>query len=101
MTNKSPAELSTNRYSPLTFVATLLNILVLNSALWVLFIWTFWGYELLLPLLLADFVMSAGFNVLSGPFGRVGRGMLLAWISVPTSLFIFGTGLAAANALGI
>jgi hypothetical protein len=77
------------------------NILVLNSALWTLFIYSFWGYEVLLPLLLADLAMSAGLNVLSGPLGRVGRGMLIGWISVPVSLLIFGIGLAVASAMGI
>jgi hypothetical protein len=101
MANEPSAEVSTNRYGPLSFVSGLLNILVLNSVLWFLFIFSFWGYEVLLPLLLVDLVMSAGLNVLSGPFGRIGRGMLIGWISAPVSLLIFGTGFALASVAGI
>lgn len=101
MTNESSVVPSQNRYGALSFAAALVNILVLNSVLWVLFIWTFWGYQFLLPLLLVDLAISAVLNLSSGPFGSVGRGMLLGWISVPVSLLIFGAGLAVASAIGI
>jgi len=95
------SEMSKSRYGALSFAAALVNILLLNCILWMLFIWSFWGYEFLLPSLLIDLVMSAALNVFAGPLGRVGRGMLIGWISVPVSLFVFGTGLAIANALGL
>lgn len=101
MTNESSAKLSKNRYGPMSFVAALVNILILNSVLWVLFIWTFWGYEFFLPLLVVDLAASAALNVSASPLGRIGRGMLIGWISVPVSLVIFGAGFAIANVIGL
>jgi hypothetical protein len=99
VSNQPAAEISTNRYGPLSFVIALMNILLLNSALWTLFIYSYWGYEFLFPLLVVDLVLSVLLNFFSGRLGRAGRGMLIGWISVPVSLFIFGTGLAIANAI--
>lgn len=100
MSNESSFQLSKNRYGPLGFLAALVNILLLNSLLWTLFLYSFWGYEYVLPVLLADLVVSAALNFFAGPLGHIGRGMLIGWISVPVSLLILGIAIPVAHAIG-
>ena len=85
---------------PISFVASLMNILMLVLSMWLFYIATFRGYEFFLPFFGVNLVVSVALSLLSGALGQFGRGLLIGWLSVPTSLVLFISGFAVANAIG-
>ena len=85
---------------PAAFGAVLANVFVLQWSMWDLYIGTFRRAEFYLPFFLVNLVVSVALTVSPGTFGQLGRGMLIAWLSVPASLIIFISGFAIANAIG-
>jgi hypothetical protein len=88
------------RVGPVSFVASLINVLMLVLSMWLFYISTFRGYEFFLPFFAVNLVLSVALSLLGGTLGRFGRGLLIGWLSVPTSLVLFIGGFAIANAFG-
>ncbi len=87
-------------FGPVVFGAVMTNIAILQWAMWDLYIGTFRRYAFYLPFFLIDLVLSIVLIVLPNTFGQIGRGMLIAWLSVPASVVLFVSGFAIANAIG-
>ena len=87
-------------YGPATFVAALVNILIVEVALWLTVPWialaVFVG-----PLLVVDVVVAAILTSRSGTLAQVGRGMLIGLIAAPATLVVFLPGFFLAQALGL
>lgn len=85
---------------PISFVAALTNILMLNLSMWLFYIATFRGYAFFLPFFGVNLLVSVALSLLRGSLGQAGRGLLIGWLSVPMSLVLFISGFALANAIG-
>lgn len=73
---------------PVTFLAALANILLVNMAFWVVLPWYLLTLYLL-PLLLVDLLVAAVLRSRPGTFGQIGRGMLVGLLTVPAGLAVF------------
>ena len=87
-------------FGPVMFWAVMINIAILQWAMWDLYIGTFRWYTFYLLFFLIDLVLSVFLSVLPHTYGQIGRGMLIAWLWVPVSLVLFVSGFAIADAIG-
>jgi len=87
-------------YGPVTFVAALGNILLVEFCVWVFLPW-FVLAVYVVPLLLIDLVVAAVLKARPGVWGEVGRGMMIGLIAVPAALAFFLPGFLIVQALGI
>ena len=76
------------RYGPATFVAALVNILIVEIALWLTVPWIALAV-FVVPLLVVDVVVAAILKSRSGTPEQVGRGMLIGLLAVPAALVVF------------
>ena len=88
------------RYGPVTFLAALINILIVEFAIWLTLPW-FLLTIYVLPLLVIDLAIAALLNSRPGTPGQIGRGMLIGLIAAPLTLVVFVPGLWLAQALGL
>lgn len=87
-------------YGPVTFVAALVNILIVEVALWLTVPWIALAV-FVVPLLVVDVVVAVILKSRSGTLAQVGRGMLIGLIAVPATLLLFLPGFFLAQALGL
>ena len=87
-------------YGPTTFVAALVNILIVEVALWLTVPWIALAV-FVVPLLVVDAVVAAILKSRSGALAQVGRGMLIGLIAAPATLVVFLPGFFLAQALGL
>ena len=100
MVNTPAAQPLKPTYGPVTFVAALANILLVETAVWVVLPW----YLLALygvPLLLVDLLAATVLKSRPGRAGQIGRGMLIGLLSVPAGLALFLPLLGLAQVLGL
>lgn len=88
------------RYGPAAFVAALVNILIVEFALWMTMPW-FALAIFVIPLLLVDFVVAAVLKSRKGTSGQVGRGMLIGLLAAPAALVVFLPGFLLAQSAGL
>ncbi|MGE2832692.1 hypothetical protein [Mycobacterium sp. SMC-4] len=100
MTNQSERQALKPGYSPVTFLSALVNILVVEFALWTVLPW-FLLTIYVLPLLLIDLVVAGVLNSRPGTAGQIGRGLLIGLIAAPLTLVVFVPGLWLAQGLGL
>jgi hypothetical protein len=91
----------TTRYGPISFVAALVNILLVNLCLWLFVAGMFGGYEYYLPLILIDLLVAFVLVLRRSVSGQIGRGMLIGWLSAPLSLVVFTGSVSLGKAAGI
>lgn len=99
MVNDAAAQRSCT-YGPVTFLAALANILVVETAVWVFLPW-FVLAVFVLPLLAVDLAIAAVLRARGGGAGQIGQGMLVGLIAAPTALIVFLPGLLLVQAVGI
>ncbi|MDZ5088742.1 MULTISPECIES: hypothetical protein [Mycobacteriaceae] len=89
-------------YGPATFVAALVNILIVEVALWLTVPWIALAV-FVVPLLVVvvDVVVAAILTSRSGTLSQVGRGMLIGLIAAPATLVVFLPGFFLAQAFGL
>ena len=92
---------TTPKYGPASFLAAIVNILLVNFAALMFVLWAFWGYQYYLPFFVTDLLVSVLLVYRSGLWGQVGRGMLIGWLSVPVSLVVFIAAFSAGKAIGL
>lgn len=100
MVNSRAAQPLTSSYGPATFLAALVNILVVETAVWYFLPW-FALAVFVLPLLLIDLAMAAVLRSRPGVAGQVGRGLLIGLIAAPAALAVFLPGLMLVQAMGL
>ena len=91
---------SNERYGPATFVAAVVNTLVVSFATWYFIPW-FALAVIAVPVLLLDLAVGAILRTRPGTTGRVGRGMLIGMIACPLTLLLFVPGLLLVQALNL
>ena len=99
MVNKAAAQPRKPDYGPVTFLAALGNIFVVELAVWVFLPWFLLAIYVV-PLLLIDLVLAMVLKSRHGTMGQVGRGMLIGLIAAPAAVGLFLPGLLLAQALG-
>lgn len=99
MVNEAAARPLSPTYGPVTYLAALGNILVVELAVWVFLPW-FLVAIYVLPLLLIDLLVAVVLKSRPGTLGQVGRGMLIGLIAAPAAVGLFLPGLLLAQALG-
>ncbi|WP_141564453.1 hypothetical protein [Mycolicibacterium palauense] len=82
------------------FAAELANILLLLLAVTILFVGTFRYYEWILAVLVSDLAVAVFLRRRGCALAEIGRGLLLAWWSIPLSVAVIGVGIAVAHAIG-
>ncbi|MFS0899157.1 hypothetical protein [Mycolicibacterium litorale] len=87
-------------YGPVTFLAALANILVVETAVWYFLPW-FALAIVVLPFLLIDLAAAAILRSRPGVVGQIGQGMLIGLIAAPAALIVFLPGLLLAQAAGL
>lgn len=98
---KEPAALPLQaNYEPVSLVAALGNILLVEMALWVVLPWYLLALYVL-PLLLVDLVVAVVLKSRPGIVGQIGRGMLIGLLAVPAALAVFLPLLGLVQALGL
>ncbi|MGE4024079.1 hypothetical protein [Mycolicibacterium sp.] len=95
-----PAAQRQTDYSPATFIASLVNILVVMLAVWVFLPWLAL-LVVVLPLLLVDLALAVVLRSRQGRLGQVGQGMLIGLIAAPVAVVVFVLGLVIGQAAGI
>lgn len=99
MMNDAAAQTSSPRYGPVTFLAALANILIVELAIWIALPWfVFLIYAV--PLLAIDLIVAAVLKSRPGLPGQVGRGMLIGLTAAPAALAVFLPGFMLAQGLG-
>jgi len=98
--NNPKVSVSENRYGAVAFVATMVNILIVEFVTWIYFPWMPLVL-IVLPILLLDLAVAAVLATRPGMLGAVGRGMLVGWLAVPISLVIFIPAYITIAALGL
>ena len=88
-------------YGPATFVAALVNILIVEVALWLTVPWIALAVFVVPLLVVVDVVVAAILTSRSGTLAQVGRGMLIGLIAAPATLAVFLPGFFLAQALGL
>ncbi|MCG7578820.1 hypothetical protein [Mycolicibacterium sp. OfavD-34-C] len=87
-------------YGPATFVSALVNVLIVEVALWLTVPWIALAV-FVVPLLVVDVVVATILKSRSGTLKQVGQGMLIGLIAVPATLVLFLPGLILTQALGL
>lgn len=87
-------------YGPVTFLAALVNILVVEMAVWVFLPWYLLALYVL-PLLMVDLLVAMILKSRPGTTGQIGRGMLIGLLSVPAGLAVFLPLLGLVQAVGL
>jgi hypothetical protein len=100
MVNGAAPQRFTPPYGPAAFLAALVNILAVETAVWMFLPW-FVLAVFVLPLLLIDLAVAAVLKARPGTAGQIGRGMLIGLISAPMTLAVFLPGLLLAEAVGL
>jgi len=100
MVNGAAAQPLRAHYGPVTFLAALANISIVEVAVWWFVPW-FLLAVYVLPLLVIDLVVAAILKSRPGTLGQIGRGMLIGLISAPAALALFWPGFMLVQALGI
>ncbi len=100
MVNGAAAQPLKASYGPVTFLAALANILIVEIAVWWFLPW-FLQAIYVLPLLVVDVVVAAVLKSRPGTMGQIGRGMLIGLIAAPAAVAIFWPGLMLVQALGL
>lgn len=99
MVNEAAAQPLNPVFGPVTFLAALGNILVVELAVWVFLPWLLLAIYVV-PLLLIDLLAAAVLKSRPGTLGQIGRGMLIGLIAAPAAVGLFLPGLLLAQALG-
>ncbi len=97
MGDESVIDTSKDRYGPVSFLVTLVHILVVDFLMW---IFIPYSIVLVLPVVLGYMAISAVIARGRGKVGQTGRGMLIGSLSGPLSLIIFIPVWAIAQAIG-
>ncbi|MGE2736076.1 hypothetical protein [Mycolicibacterium vaccae] len=100
MTNHPAAPALKPTYGPATYLAALVNVLVIEFTVWVFLPWLVLTIYVL-PLILIDLVVAAVLNSRPGTLGQIGRGMLVGLIAAPLALVLFVPGLWLAGEFGL
>lgn len=79
---------SIDRSGPVGFAAAMVNILVIELAMWAVLPW-FYIAVFVIPLLLLDVAISVFLRGRPGTLGEIGRGMLIGCIAGPAALAFF------------
>ena len=87
-------------YGPATFVSALVNVLIVEVALWLTLPWIALAV-FVVPLLVVDVAIAAILKSRSGRLAQVGRGMLIGWFAAPAALVVFLPGFFLAQGLGL
>lgn len=99
VTSRVPQPL-TSSYGPVTFVAALVNILFVETAVWYFLPW-FALAIFVLPFVLIDLAIAAVLRSRPGVAGQVGRGMLIGLVAAPVALAVFLPGFLLVQAAGL
>lgn len=91
-TRSSPA-------GPIRFVAVLLNTLIILGSLSAVLLSSFGGAQYLLFYLVADIIVSLLFVAYGGILREIGRGMVIAWLSLPIGMVVIAGGFAVGHAI--
>lgn len=100
MVNGAVPQRVTPAYGPATFLAALMNIFAVETAVWMFLPW-FVLAIFVLPLVLIDLAIAAVLRARPGTAGQIGRGMLIGLIPAPMTLAVFLPGLLLAQAMGL
>lgn len=87
-------------YGPAVFVAALVNILIVELALWVTVPW-FALAVFVIPLLVVDLGVAALLKLRKGTLRQVGHGMMIGLIAAPATVVVFAPGLWLVQAVGL
>lgn len=87
-------------HGPVAFAAALVNIVIVELAVWVVLPWLALAFYVL-PLLVIDLGVALVLKSRRGASAQVGRGMLIGLLAAPISLVLFVPGLWLTQALGI
>jgi hypothetical protein len=90
MANEQVTDRSQNRYGPVSFVAAMVNILVVEFVTWYFLPWVLIVCVILAILLVVQLWLFAVVVYESpGKPAQAARGMMIGWLSGPISLIIF------------
>jgi hypothetical protein len=87
-------------YSQRSFVAVLLNVLVIEFSLWFTVPYLYLAIYVL-PLIAIDLIVALVLKSRGGMLGQIGRGMLIGLLCVPAGLLILLPGFFIAQASGL
>jgi mannose/fructose/N-acetylgalactosamine-specific phosphotransferase system component IIC len=87
-------------YSQRSFVAVLLNVLVIEFSLWFAVPYLYLAFYVL-PLIAIDLIVALVLKSRGGMLGQIGRGMLIGLLCVPAGLLILLPGFFIAQASGL
>ncbi|MFC7673296.1 hypothetical protein ACFQWH_09460 [Mycolicibacterium sp. GCM10028919] len=79
---------SITRHGPVGFAAALVNILIIEFAIWAVLPWIYLAV-FVVPLVLLDVAISVLLRCRPGTLGEIGRGMLIGCIAGPAALVLF------------
>lgn len=100
MVNTSAAQPLRPTYGPVTFLAALANILLVETSVWVVVPWLPLALYVL-PLVVINLAVALVLRSRSGTPGQVGRGMLIGLLAVPLALAVFLPGFWLAQAFNV
>ena len=100
MVNGAAAQPLKADYGPVTFLAALSNILIVEIAVWWFLPWFILAVYVV-PVLVIDLVVAVILKFCPGTLGQVGRGMLIGLFSAPVAVALFWPGLMLGQALGL
>jgi len=87
MVNGGPAEPQTAIYGRRSFMSALLNVLIVELAIWMTVPYLLLTIYLT-PLILLDAVVAVILKTRGGSLGQIGRGMLIGLLCVPAGLVV-------------
>src|ERR1700759_4786432 len=82
-------EAPADHYGPAAFVATALNVLVLDFVTWVYMLAWYMIPVVVLPVVVVDALIAWGLTRGRGAVGQGGHGMLIGCLAAPLTLVIF------------
>lgn len=99
-TSSSDTSASVVRYGPASFVALVVNMLVLEFITWLLMPTWYMLPVIVLPVVIVNALIGYALTKRHGVTNQVGRGMLIACISAPLSVVVFVLAFIVAKAIG-
>lgn len=84
---------------PARFLAVVINMLVVLGSSILVLLSGLIGAEYLLLYLVVNAAISIVFIALRGTWGEIGRGMLIAWLSIPVGLIVIMGGIVLGHVL--
>ena len=91
---------ATDRYGPVGFAATAINVLMLGFLTWVFMLAWYMIPIVVLPVVVVDALIGWGLTRGRGAVGQVGRGMLIGCLVAPLTVVIFIAAFVIAHAIG-